>query len=159
MKAARGWAPVPLAVLLFAGSVGFATLAAAQYPQDSSKPTIAPPPASAVTPPLASDPVGASADKAAPATGLSLRSEPMVSKSNLADAMAEKPIIPSKAELPDAAFKKLDAGGKGYVSKEDVRELNGFDQAFRQADVDKDGKLSRAEFDKAWAYYTGRRAG
>jgi len=156
MKSSRRLA---VAVLLLAASLGFATIAAAQYPQDPSKPTIAPPPARAVTPPLANDAVGASADKAAPANGLSLRDEPVVSKSNLADAMTEKPIIPSKAELPDAAFKKLDAGGKGYVSHEDVRELNGFDQAFLQADVDKDGKLSPAEFNKAWAYYTGRRTG
>jgi hypothetical protein len=152
-------APAALVVLVLAGSVSFATVAAAQYPQDRSKPTIAAPPVRAVTPPLASDPDGASADKAAPATGLSLRNEPMVSRSNLADAMAEKPIIPSKAELPDAAFKKLDAGAKGYVSKDDVRELNGFDKAFLQADVNKDGKLSPGEFDRAWAYYTGRRAG
>src|SRR5262252_7785142 len=115
MRVARRLAPGPLAALLFAGCVGFAAPAAAQYPEDPSKPTIAPPPARAVTPPLANDSVGASADKAASATGLSLRNEPMTSQSNLADAMAEKPIIPSKAELPDAAFKKLDAGGKGYV--------------------------------------------
>jgi hypothetical protein len=156
MKLARRLTPGPLAALLLAGSVSLATVAAAQYPEDPSKPTIAPPSASSVTPPLANDSVGASADRAAPATGLTLRNEPMVSKSNLADAMAEKPIIPSKAELPDAAFKKLDAEAKGYVSKEDVSELNGFEQAFQQADVNKDGKLSPAEFDKAWAYYTGR---
>jgi hypothetical protein len=151
--------PGPLPALLLASSLGFAAAAAAQYPEDASKPTIAPPPARAVMPPLPSDSVGTSADKAAPATGLSLRNEPIVSRSNLADAMAEKPIIPSKAELPDAAFKKLDAGGKGYVSKEDARELNGFDPAFQQADVNKDGKLSPAEFDKAWGYFTGRRSG
>ena len=33
---------------------------------------------------------------------------------------AEKPMIPSKAELPDSAFKKLDVGGKGYVTKDKI---------------------------------------
>ena len=75
------------------------------------------------------------------------------------EAMSDTPIIPSKAELPDAAFKKLDAGGKGYVSKEDIRGMSGFDKSFQLADANKDGKLNAAEFRKAWADYTGRANG
>jgi len=55
--------------------------------------------------------------------------------------MSDTPIIPNKAELPDAAFKKLDAGGNGYVSKEDIRGMSGFEKSFQLADANKDGKL------------------
>ena len=75
------------------------------------------------------------------------------------ELMSEKPIIPSKAEMPDAAFKKLDAAGKGFVSKQDTRDLNGFDNSFQFADENHDGKLDASEFRKAWANYTGRKSG
>jgi len=133
--------------LVLAGSVSLAGAAFAQYPQDQSKPTITPPPATAVTPPLANDPAGAKpASKGA--------SEPSTK-----ELMSAKAIIPSKAELPDAAFKKLDAGGKGYVTAEDTKELTGFEKSFQVADANHDGKLDAAEFKKAWASYTGRKSG
>jgi hypothetical protein len=144
----------PLATaLLLAGSVGFTAAAQAQYAQDLSKPSITPP-ASNVPPTRANDATGAGKTDAsanAPTSG-----DADVPKATLKDAMSEKPIIPSKAEMPDSAFKKLDPTGKGYVSKEDTKELNGFDKAFEQADANKDGKLSEGEFDKAWASFTGR---
>ena len=79
--------------------------------------------------------------------------------SSTKELMAAKPIIPSKAEMPDAAFKKLDPTGKGYVTTADTKELNGFDKAFQVADANHDGKLDAAEFKKAWATYTGRKSG
>jgi hypothetical protein len=66
------------------------------------------------------------------------------------------PIAPSRAEMPDAAFKKLDAGGKGYVTQEDARVLSGFDQAFQANDANHDGKLTAQEFNKAWSQYSGK---
>ena len=145
--------------LLLAGSLAFAGAAAAQYPEDPSRLTIALPPPGAITPPLANDPIGARIDRTAgtDATKAATGSDSKPSLVN--EAMSDKPIIPSKAELPDAAFKKLDAGGKGYVSKEDVRDLSGFDKSFELADTNKDGKLSPEEFKKAWANYTGRKTG
>jgi hypothetical protein len=146
-------------VLLFAASLGFAGASLAQYPQDPSKVTIALPPPGAVTPPLANDPIGARVDKtAAPEAGKSATGSES-SQPSAKEAMSDTPIIPSRAELPDAAFRKLDAGGKGYVSKEDVKGLSGFEKSFQLADANKDGKLSPAEFSKAWADYTGRRNG
>jgi hypothetical protein len=64
-------------------------------------------------------------------------------------------MAPSKTESPTSAFKKLDPAAKGYVSKDDVAQLPGFDTAFQRADADKDGKLSPTEFNQAWAIYSG----
>ena len=64
-------------------------------------------------------------------------------------------VPPGKAETPDSAFRKLDPNTKGYVNREDTRQLSGFDAAFQRADADKDGKLSPSEFDQAWAMYSG----
>lgn len=73
----------------------------------------------------------------------------------LAPAEVVKPVIPSKAEMADSAFKKLDATGKGYVTTEDTKGLDGFEQAFRVVDTDHTGKLDFQQFKKAWAQYSG----
>jgi hypothetical protein len=72
-----------------------------------------------------------------------------------APAEVVEPIAPSKAEIADSAFKKLDVSGKGYVNHEDVRGLDGFAHAFELADPQRTGKLSLAQFRKAWEAYTG----
>ena len=64
-------------------------------------------------------------------------------------------ITPNRAELPGSAFTKLDAGNRGYVTLDDVRQLEGFESAFRQADQNRDGRLNAAEFNTAWGVYTG----
>lgn len=69
----------------------------------------------------------------------------------------EKPVIPSKSETADSAFKKLDAGAKGHVAKNDTDRLSGFEVAFEQADTNKDGRLTQAEFARAWTVYTGNK--
>jgi hypothetical protein len=63
-------------------------------------------------------------------------------------------VIPSKSETASSAFEKLDASHAGSLSREQTAKLDGFDAAFVQADKDKDGKLSRDEFQAAWAIYT-----
>jgi len=73
-----------------------------------------------------------------------------------ADAM--KMAAPSKAETADAAFKKLDASGKGYVTIDDTKSLSGFDKAFQGADANHDGKLTAEEFRKAWQEFTGNKS-
>lgn len=154
MNAAIRLACRPLATaLLLAASIGFAAAAQAQSAQDLSKPSITPP-ASNVPPTRANDAAGAG--KTGTSASVPTSGDADVPKATLKDAMAEKPIIPSKAEMPDSAFKKLDPSSKGYVTKDDVKELSGFDQAFAQADANKDGRLNEAEFDQAWASYTGR---
>jgi EF hand len=68
---------------------------------------------------------------------------------------ASKIVPPIKSETPDSAFKKLDPGTKGYVSKEDAAQVPGFDAAFQRADANGDGKLSPSEFNQAWSIYSG----
>jgi hypothetical protein len=84
-----------------------------------------------------------------------------------ADVSADKPttpvttaaqaIAPSRAETADAAFKKLDVGGKGYVTKDDVKVVAGFDKMFDDNDANHDGRLAMDEFKKAWTAYSGNK--
>jgi hypothetical protein len=64
-------------------------------------------------------------------------------------------VTPNRAELAGSAFGKLDAGHRGYVTLDDARQLDGFANAFRQADQNGDGRLDASEFDAAWSLYTG----
>lgn len=66
----------------------------------------------------------------------------------------EKPVVPGKYELPDSAFKKLDPTGKGYVAKEDIKELVGFERIFDEVDSARTGKLDHAQFVTAWKQYS-----
>lgn len=67
-------------------------------------------------------------------------------------ADAPKPVPPSTAETVDSAFKKL-AVGKGYVTKDDAKPLEGFGKVFDAADANHDGRLSLDEFKNAWKAY------
>ena len=53
----------------------------------------------------------------------------------------------SQSNSPD--FNRLDANSDGYVSRDEAKQLRGFDQAFTEADDNRDGKLDAAEFAKA----------
>ncbi len=64
-----------------------------------------------------------------------------------------KPIPPGRSELPDSAFSKLDVAGKGYVTRDDTKELDGFDAVFQQNDSNHDGRLTQDEFKRAWSTY------
>jgi len=48
-----------------------------------------------------------------------------------------------------ADFTRLDVNADGYVSRDEARPLRGFEQAFTEADDNRDGKLDAAEFAKA----------
>ena len=67
------------------------------------------------------------------------------------------PVIPNKAETASSAFEKLDMSHLGYLTKDRVARLDGFEPVFAQADKDKDGRLTQDEFKLAWALYTGNR--
>ena len=62
-------------------------------------------------------------------------------------------LAPSKSDSADTAFRKLDATGKGYVSRDDVKALPGFEKVFEKFDTKHDGKLTREDFAKAWDAY------
>lgn len=66
----------------------------------------------------------------------------------------EKPVVPGKFELADSAFKKLDPTGKGYVAREDIQELTGFDRIFDEVDSAHTGKLDHSQFVTAWKQYS-----
>jgi hypothetical protein len=64
-------------------------------------------------------------------------------------------VTPNPAELASSAFTKLDAASRGFITLEDVRQLAGFESAFRQADMNRDGRLNLSEFNSAWSAFTG----
>lgn len=76
----------------------------------------------------------------------------------MAPATGARMAAPSKAETADGAFKKLDATAKGYVTKDDAKSLSGFDKAFQDNDANHDGRLTSAEFAKAWQEFTGNKS-
>ena len=57
--------------------------------------------------------------------------------------------MPSRTDSADAAWKSLDTANRGFLSKSDVQGLDGI--SFDQADTNKDGRLSKEEFAKAWS--------
>ncbi|HSH72556.1 MAG TPA: hypothetical protein VK974_05800 [Methylophilaceae bacterium] len=65
-------------------------------------------------------------------------------------------VVPSKHEIAESAFTKLDRGQKGFVSPEDVKVLPEFNKrVFAKVDADHDGKLTREEFKIGWYVYAG----
>jgi len=63
--------------------------------------------------------------------------------------------VPDKSDSAEAAFKKLDRSGKGYVTLEDVAVLPGFATAFTNADSSHLGRLNLIGFTQAWTAYVG----
>jgi hypothetical protein len=66
---------------------------------------------------------------------------------------ANQVVVPSRTESGPSAFAKLDTKHLGYLTSEDVSQLQGFN--FKAADKNKDGKLDATEFNAAWAIYSG----
>ena len=82
---------------------------------------------------------------------------------SFANAADEKP-APKRGGDPDAMFKKLDADGDGYLTKEEFEKTTAalkdklgdkadflakmFDGQFERLDADKNGKISAEEFQK-----------
>jgi hypothetical protein len=64
-------------------------------------------------------------------------------------------VTPNRAELASSAFTKLDGQNRGYLTMDDVRQLDGFETAFRQSDQNRDGRLNASEFNAAWGIYSG----
>lgn len=68
-----------------------------------------------------------------------------------------KPVLPSELQRAESVFRKLDVAQRGYVTLDDTKDLIGFEAAFRSADGTDSGKLSLAQFRKAWANYTAKK--
>jgi len=56
-------------------------------------------------------------------------------------------------------FHALDKNGDGFLTKDEVSHLRGYDRAFDEADENHDGKLSPDEFIKAESIYDRQRVG
>jgi len=64
-----------------------------------------------------------------------------------------KPVQPSELKSADAVFNELDVSQRGYVTRQETKDLVGFGNAFRAVDTQGSGKLTRAQFRKAWELY------
>ena len=145
-----------LVALLVSGAVGFAGPGLAQSTSgDRSGASTTTRPAAAADTGSSSNPSTSSGAYSASPTGPSGQSMSPSSKSPDGSTTGAKGIAPSKSEMSDSAFKKLDASNKGYVTKDDAKALSGFDSSFQAADSDHDGKLTANEFKKAWTSFTG----
>lgn len=68
-----------------------------------------------------------------------------------------KPGVAAKdADDPEAIFKKLDVGQRGYLTPAETKDLLGFDESFKAADQGS-GRLTLAQFKKAWALYRSKK--
>lgn len=65
-------------------------------------------------------------------------------------------VIPDRSETAAAAFRRLDTGNKGYITREDTRALAGFAPSFEAADMNHSGRLDSDEFRQAWSDYQKR---
>jgi hypothetical protein len=135
-------------------------------PATPSNPTTAPSAGKGLTgAPQPDSPASRSSPATTPPSGRGLATQPGAAKTDTtppgaAGALsAGMPtmggVVPNRAELPSSAFTKLDAGNRGYVTLDDVRQLDGFETHFRQADQNKDGRLNASEFNAAWSLYSG----
>src|SRR5207253_9039654 len=133
-----------VAALLLSGAVAFSAQALGQSTsgdQSGAQTKTRPAAAAADTGSKSANPGSTGATTTSPSTSGSMTSA--------------KGVAPSKSEMSDSAFKKLDASNKGYVTRADANTLPGFDSSFQAADTNHDGKLTPDEFKKAWTSYTG----
>ena len=117
-----------------------------QTPRTRTDPTGVQSSTPAATQPSAAKGLSAGANSAAPATS---------NNAITGGVPAIGGVTPNRAELASSAFTKLDASSRGYLTTDDVRQLGGFESAFRAADQNGDGRLNASEFNAAWGAYTG----
>ena len=65
---------------------------------------------------------------------------------------ATQAVVPMRTESGPAAFAKLDVKHQGFLTSEEVSQIQGFN--FKAADKNIDGKLDATEFNAAWALYS-----
>ena len=63
--------------------------------------------------------------------------------------------MPTRSSTAAEAFAMLDRGQVGYVTRADTDRIPGF-TGFDNADVNRDGQLSKEEFVNAWRNYSGQ---
>lgn len=68
-----------------------------------------------------------------------------------------KPALPSELENADSVFRKIDADKRGYVTLDETKDLLGFEDAFKEVDDKGSGRLTPAQFRKAWSIYKAKK--
>ena len=63
--------------------------------------------------------------------------------------------VPARSDTAMEAYGKLNRDHASYLTRDDLRQLQGFESSFQQADQNGDGRLNPAEFNSAWSRYTG----
>ena len=59
----------------------------------------------------------------------------------------------TKSDSPDVVYKSIDINNRGYVLRTETTRITGFEDAFDKADKNHSGRLTREEFNSAWAEY------
>lgn len=60
---------------------------------------------------------------------------------------------------PSDKFRSLDRNGDGFLSKDEVSHIQGYDRPFAEADDNRDGRLSADEFVKSEAIHERQQVG
>ena len=71
---------------------------------------------------------------------------------------ANSAVAADKTAVQNPKFVKLDKDRDGYLSRQEIEKVPGYEKAFNEADDDRDGRLNRDEFLKAEANYDRMRA-
>lgn len=64
-----------------------------------------------------------------------------------------KPVPPKSLESAESVFRELDINKRGYVTRDETKDLLGFEDAFRAVDKRNSGRLTLEQFRKAWSIY------
>ena len=129
-----------------AGFLGATGAMAQTYPASPS--TAAP---STQTSPDVKAPVGAPS-KTDPAKEATTPMGGASATGSMSKSNQDKMAMPARTETADAAWTKLDASHRGYLTAEDVSQLKDFN--FQAADKNHDGKIDATEFKSGWASYS-----
>jgi hypothetical protein len=149
---------------LLVAAMGAVLVGGSAFAQRAGTPTPSPPQpsigvgtAAPPSPPsAASTSVGTVPTPSPLGTNSTVTTSPSGFGTNLSTTPSTVGAVPSKSMLPSPAFDMLDMSRRGFVTRDDVAKVPGFDSAFQQADENNDGRLSQDEFTRAWMDYSRR---
>jgi len=149
-----------VAVLMAAGSAYAQSVPATGAAAAKGGPALVAPPNSTPAQPAAS---GSTPPPSVPLPGQSTLGNSLPPTATLppitpAAGLANAPLpgtVPSRSDTAATAFRSLDSGNRGFVTKADTDRIPGF-LGFDNADTNRDGQLDATEFANAWKFYSGQ---